>query len=72
MAFDRVPVSTTAVLPPVLVAGLPQLGVPFTVKVAFANRMTWVALFLNTRLQPGKFEGGEVEIVPLTALNGDR
>ena len=71
-----VPCRRTVVLPEVLVAGVAQLAVAFTTRVTRAYRMT-VGLPpefgpLNTSVQPVKFDGGAVDVLPLTAVAGDR
>src|SRR4029078_1730080 len=68
-AFVSVPFRVTLVLPEVLVPGLAQLAVPFCTRVTLVNS-TIVGLApegtpLNAATQPGKFDAGAVDAVPV-------
>src|SRR5262245_4003260 len=68
-AFVSVPFSVTLVLPDVLLPGLAQLAVPLTARVTRVNS-TIVGLPpeggpLNAATQPGKFDAGAVDAVPV-------
>ena len=69
-----VPVRRTVVLPEVLVAGLAQLAVRWHQgHRAYRKTVGWREFGpLNTSVQPGKFDGGAVDVFPLTAVAGDR